>query len=244
MEIAAQFSAVALEQEPAPKSFHSPAEPRRRLSINPDAMFPRLLSRNKPERDAAFKSFGMEFSASTGPEDIRLFAVNLDSDAELERVLLVKSVSNLEATVMKRGTDGWWEVGHFSCCSLNGGINDPFLELRQTVSYGVNDIIIHAGGSQGLGVAERRLMVFRLWRGTLYKALDIVESANNLGGSEDIRTSYPDTSLFSEPRVITVHRSKETRGRKGPPVCELYRWDADKFAFLRMPPDREHCGSK
>ena len=202
-----------------------------------------LLSRDPAKRNEAFDTFGLPFIATRDPQDIRLFAVNMDSHPDLERVVIATSDLDVEAAVLRRDNDVWWELGHFVCCGPGARSSLPFLELRQTVSYGTNDIIVHAGGSQGSGVGELRLMIFRVWNSKLYKVLDIVESAYNFSQSEETRISYPDTGDSGEPRILTVHRTKEIRGRRTS-LCELYRWDAGKFTFLRTAPDRKRCSSR
>lgn len=157
--------------------------------------------------------------------------------------MIASSDLNIEATVVKRQDGVWWELGHFACCGPGSGQNDPFVELRQTVWHGTNDVILHAGGSFGTGVAERRLLIYRAWRGKLYKVFDIVESAYNLSGSEEIRISYPDTNSYSSPRVITVHRTKRNQSRRTT-TCELFRWDAETFAFVRTAPQADLCAAR
>ena len=243
MQASAQDAAVGVEQEPSPKFLTSAAESRHSLSSSPDSMFPGLLSRDGTEKEAAFNSLGLEFIFRRDPQDIRLFALNIDSDAELERVVIAASNLDVEAIVLKRENNLWWELGHFVCCGPGSGPNEPFVELRQTVWFGTNDIIVHAGGVFGTGVAERRLLIYRAWRGKLYKVFDTVESAYNLSGSEQIRISYPDTNSHSSPRVIVVHRTKEIRSRRRT-TCELFRWDAGQFAFVPTAPQPGLCAAR
>jgi len=82
----------------------------------------------------AFDTFGLPFIATRDPQDIRLFAVNIDSHPDLERIVVATSDLDVEAAVLRRDNDVWWELGNFVCCGPGSQPNLPFLESRQTVS--------------------------------------------------------------------------------------------------------------
>ena len=129
-----QCAAAVQEKEPGPtRSPRAGAGSRRRLSVDPDSLLPRLLSRDARERLAAFHSVGLDFIAERGPQDIRLFALNIDADSDIERVLIVKAILDTAAVVLKKDKDAWWELGRFMCCGPGSRPVDPFIELWQTV---------------------------------------------------------------------------------------------------------------
>lgn len=236
---------AAIPKEPGPKSPQFAAEPRRKLAIDPDTLLPRLLSPEARERADAFTRAGLEIMGDQEPQEVRLLALNIDSDPDLERVLIVKGLGgmiSMGAAVYKKENGVWWQLGGFFCCGPGSQPNDPFIEMRQIVRYGTNDIVIHAGGSQGTSAGAWQLMVFRVWKGSLYKVLDIVESAYNFAGPEQTRVSYPNTEHSSAPPVISVHRTKEVRNRRSS-TCTQYRWDADRFAFVVLASSRGSCNT-
>ncbi len=142
VDISAQ--SLATEQEPAPKSSPAKPEARSALSIDPDALFPHLLSGDSSTRRAAFERFGMDRIAEQNPQDIRLLALNIDSDRDLERIVIANSDLQTEVIVLKREGGIWWKLSHFVCCGFGST-----LELRSTVWPGTNDIILHSEGGTG-----------------------------------------------------------------------------------------------
>ncbi|MBL8210939.1 MAG: hypothetical protein JNK87_09520 [Bryobacterales bacterium] len=234
---------VVAEREGTPsKAPQLPAEPRHSLSLDPDQVLPRLLSTDAAIRSAAFRSLGMEYIADWTPTDVRILAVNLDADDELERVVTARSGTNAEAVALDRQEGAWWSVGQWACCGPRATYIEPFLEVRQLVWHGTNDIIVHAGGATGTGVGEQRLSAYRLWNGTLYKVLDILEWAYNWSESEQASVEYPvmEDMDSSKPRIITVRRVKG-QGRRSRVVCERYQWDAKGFLFRPLPAGRGGC---
>jgi len=178
--------------------------------------------------------------AERGPKEARLFAVNVDSDADFERVLIVTSNLDAGAVLFKKENGIWWQLGSFTRCASGSQLPDPFVELRQIVWYGTNDLIVHAPGPHGTGVGELRLKIYRVWKGRLYKVFDVVEWAYNLSASESSRITYPGTDSYTSPRVIVVRRSQETQNRRKA-TCIPYLWDANRFFFVQIPPAQGLC---
>ncbi len=210
----AQFVGIATEPEPAPREFPASSAPRRKLEGDFDGWLASLLAPEAGRRNEALRRLGMEFVGEPSIADVRVFAVNLDADADLERVVQVSGGLDGEVTVWKKEEGAWWNLAHFVCRGPGGRAADPLLELRPVVRYGTNDLILHAGGSQGTGVGERRLQIYRLWGGRAYRVLDLIESAYNMSGWEETRIRYPDPDSTESPAVIVLQREKEFRGRR------------------------------
>jgi hypothetical protein len=245
LNLASGQSVFVAEREPLPdKPPQSAPEQRRRLSVDPDAVFTKLVARDAGQVSEALDSLGMSWLSGSEPTDVRFLAVKLDADPDLERVLIVKTGAGRAAASVFKKLDGvWWELGSFGCCAIGGTNPDPFVELRDTVWPGTKDIVAHQGGAQGTGVGEWRLLIYRVWKGQLYKVFDIVESAYNLVESESSQIAYPDTDSYTAPRIIIVDRTTEREHRRAP-TCIKYRWDPDRFAFLRASTRRGSCGSE
>lgn len=230
---------ISVEIEPQPnRPPQSTPEPRRKLAVNPDSLFPLIVSEDPSQRSKALEVLGMSWMGEMQPTDARLLAVNLDSDQDLERVLIMKSNLNAAVVVLKNEKGTWWELGSFFCCGPSGRVQEPFVELRQTVWHGTNDLIVHAVGAHGTGVGEGRLMIYRVWKGNLYKVLDISEWEYNMRDSETSRIFFPDMESHASPQVITVIKDSQKR-RKA--TCIPYRWEVKKFAFVQIPPSPKFC---
>lgn len=237
----AQHLAVVAPREPLPnKSPQSAAVPRRLLDADPDALFSQLVSADPKRQQQALAKFEIS-SRGVGPaQDVRYFAVNLDADEQLERVLIVRHNSDATALVLKKQDDVWWGVGSFMCCAPGGRTPEEILDLKQSVWYGTNDIVIRNGGSQGTGVGERRIQVYRMFEGKLYKVFDIVKDAYNMAGSESSHVIFPDANSSEWPRVIAVQRTEESKGRRKQ-TCVHYVWNSEHFIFAPTRPRQGNC---
>jgi hypothetical protein len=219
------------------------AEERRKLFLDPDTMYTRLISKDDRLKRETVKGLGESWLAERDFTDVRLFAVNLDADRDLERVLMFRSGGLDGAAVIAKQEDGvWWELGSFRCCGPGGSPRvEPFIELRETVWYGTKDIVVHLGGPQGTGVGERDVSIYRVLRGRLYKVLQIVEWTYNLAGEETSRIDYPDVGSSVGPSVIAVKKTKQVGSRRTV-QCTPYQWDRARFAFVQIAPTRLLCG--
>ena len=230
---------VTPEREPDPPN--SPAtrpEPRRRLNVDPEKLMAQLASRKEDDRQSALRELGVTGPPGLTIREVTVSAANLDTDGDLERVLVVKTLSVSHASILKRESDTWWQVGSFACC-LSRSV-EPFVELRETVWPGTKDILIHRMSAQGTGVGSGDLQIYRMWRGRLYKVFDIVESSYDFAHTVTTQIHYPDEESNSSPRRIVVHRSVEANSRKRS-ECLPYQWDASKFAFLQIPASKSLC---
>lgn len=187
----------------------------------------------------------MEYIADRKPTDVRIVAINLDADEELERVVVARAGMDVEAVVLQEEDGVWWSLGQWMCCGPKAVDVDPFLEIRQLVWHGTNDILVHIPTMWGTGVGERRLWVYRLRNGTLYRVLDIVEGGHNWSESEQARVEYPDAATMgaTEPQMLTVCRVK-SQSRRSRGVRERYRWDAKEFVYRRLPGGGTGCQAR
>lgn len=216
---------VTLEPEPLPsKAPHAAPERRRKLAVDPDTLLSQLLSKDIRQRRSALDQLDMSWLGESGVSDVRLIAVNLDADPDLERVLIVRGNRDA-ASILKEMSGAWWEIGAF----LHQG-HHAFLEVETTVWPGTNDVIVRSGGSQGTGVGEVDLSIYRIWHGRLYRVLQIVENAYNFTGSVESTVTYPVLPTSGAPAII-VHQTNQT-GQRRDSKCLAYRWDLERFAFV------------
>src|SRR5205085_1865481 len=135
--------------------------------------------------------------------------------------------------LVAKNVDGiWWRLGEFVWGGPGLPYVEQFIELKQTVRYGTTDLIVRSGGPQGSGVGERKLSVYRVLTGHLYRVLQIVESAYNFAGEESSRVVYPDVNSLTGTATIVVNRTKQV-GQRRTSQCIPFRWDAAQFAFLQ-----------
>ncbi len=160
------------------------ALPAAQARLDPDSALALLDSRDSAQIQSALERLGLAPYSSLPPRAVVLSAVNLDQDRDLERVLQIDMGTSAAAVVFKKREEGWWQIGVFGCCEARAGVARPFVELRETVWPGTTDLVVHAGGSQGTGVGQMTLGIYRMWQGRLYPVLDVVESAWNWAGSE------------------------------------------------------------
>ncbi|MBS1830354.1 MAG: hypothetical protein JST93_33945 [Acidobacteria bacterium] len=242
-EASGQYPSVRLEAEPVPK-----AKPkgqmmgRRRIVGDPDRTFPELLASIGSSRKHTFESVGLDYMAERNAVDIRLMAVNLDADEDLERVLIASGPDASQVAVLKKQAGEWWSLGAFSCCQPGTHAPETFLELRQMVWYGTNDIVLHTGGRYGSGIGEHRMRIFRVWNSHLYQVFDIKESAYNWSTSEEAQVTFPSAGAGPHDEVVILVRRTKSDGRRRTSSCELHRWDASQFVFVPIPPSAKLCG--
>lgn len=234
------FASCALAQTP----FVAPSE----AAIDPDQIYSRILSGSDAERQAAYAAMGFPlgsdgkpFGTDGAPLDVRLLAVNLDEDPALERVLIARTLFVQSVAIFDLPNAHWMLVGTFLCCGVNAPSDrEPFLELKQTVRHGVNDVVVHGGGSAGPGIARWSLSVFRLRDGRLYQVFDSVETAHSLTNEEHATFRYPDLGQSSAPPRIQVQREKRT-GQRKTISCAIHSWNTKQFAFVAGPANPGPC---
>lgn len=240
-------------------------ESRRKIFAEPTAILQKILSTSEERRRLGFRQLGIDpeklRSRTAEVDDARLLAVNLDSDQDLEAILIYTIEPDTTGAVLDKASDGWWEVGRFSNWWHGSSLwADRLIELREIVSYGGRDIVVRTRNG-GTGGAETDLAIYRLRAGRLYRTFHTTEQS-------EYDTSGPGVSgdwyverhelLYPEPdsagnRFLVVFHTRATLA-PGPPsesrapcapkalACTVYRWHAEKFTFLRdEPSDSSYC---
>jgi hypothetical protein len=233
--VSAQFAAVALDGEPAPQRLPAPFAEPRVAKIDPDEIYRNIVSGTLEQCKAAYLEIGFVDWSSDEALDVKLMAVNLDEDPALERVLMARNIQFQSVAIFDWGGAQWKFVGSFLCCGRNASSDrNPFVELRQTVWYGVNDLVVHTGGSMGTGVGESRVSVYRMRGGRLYQVFDNIEDAYNWTSEDQATFRYPDIGR------IQVQRVKRSGQRKAI-TCTMHSWDSKQFVFVAGPAKPGPC---
>lgn len=199
---------------------------RAKLSATPEVLFAALNSTDEARIKEAATALGWEWLADRIYGDIALHAVNLDADPGTERILTLENA----AAVLKQEGDSWWLVGSFSCCGPSGHAAEPFAEWKELVWPGTQDLIIHAGGSQGTGVGQTNYQVYRLLRGHMYLVFEIDENTYNWRETIDTKV------LPVSPGKLATRR---TRGKAT--TCANWTWNPMKFRFEQTTPRPASC---
>ena len=237
----AQYISVEVRREPlSSKPPQAAPEPRVKRALSPDALFAMFASNDEVQHNAAIDHIGIGWPMTHNPVDVRLFAVNIDTDDDLERVLISRGHGDAVAIVAKKEAGEWWELGGFLCCGPSGGALD--IELKETVWFGTKDIVVHSGGAQGTGIGAHSLRIYRVLGGHMYKVLDVVEEAYNWAESQSARVRYPDLDSH-EPAVILVETTKQAGARRTT-TCTRHSWDAARFAFVASRPTPGACPAR
>jgi hypothetical protein len=249
-EVAFNASGQSLTIAPMPQERignpTSKPEPRRLVTTDPVSLYRQLLSTSLEDRNSALRLLtGEEMDASNSVE-ARLNAVNLDSDNDLEYVLVITPhfPSHTIALVFDKIGGSWWVVGDFSYW-WHWDVNEAerFIELREIVRYGRKEIIVRDWGG-GTGVAETGLSIYRMQNGSLYRVFRISEDGFHfiygVGTSEyEHRTlEYPDHDWNAPALLVTRHLKRIEPAQEGAPVrvsrdCSVFEWDAAAFVFVK-----------
>src|ERR1035437_2458644 len=98
---------VIQNREPLPdkRPVASPVE-RRKLAVDPETLFSKLVSKQPRQIRESAEALGLSWLADLEPTEVKLFAVNLDSDQDLERVLAVTGSLRTSALILKKGLVG------------------------------------------------------------------------------------------------------------------------------------------
>lgn len=216
-------------------------EPHHRVSGEPDVILQKLLGPTALEWREALEELGVDVKDPKLhiPEtsDARLLRVNLDTDKELEAILIY--TDNRPAThalILKKEKDGWWQVGDFHYWwHWNSEQAEHLIELREIVWPGRKDVIVRRvnGGS---GATATDLSIYRMYGGRLYRVFETNENNENMATAEHSDLSYYDADSAEQPSIV-VHRIKprlsaETATRPKQSGCTGYAWNASKFAFV------------
>jgi hypothetical protein len=210
--------------------------PRRLMGVDPLTLYRDLMSSSKDERTRTLRRLGDNFSEIEQPEDTRLYALNLDSDPDLEYVLEAKvAFAATIAWVFKKGPEGWWMVGTFNY-SWHWDPNqaERFIEFREIVTYGRKEIIVRDTGG-GTGLAETRLAIYRMNNGFLYRVFETTEDRfSNVIGTGMTEYEHRDIEYLEAGLIVRLRKHLEDGpDHKKPEIrtCSAFTWDAVSFRF-------------
>jgi hypothetical protein len=163
-----------------------------------------------------------------GATAIRLQRIQLDSDEQLEAVVQYELAdSGVHAIVLDSRGSEWREVGKFnSWWNFTKPDAERFLEFRETVQKGVQDILVRTrtGGTEESRTA---LELHRLKEGVLVNVLTVTESSTAMEHpSGDVFTTI--TTLSYAPGRITAKSIRNPGNRQ---TCVTYLWSASLFRF-------------
>lgn len=186
-------------------------------------------------------------------DEVRLFAVNLDEDDALERVLVSKRDPDEHASVYDFDGKSWWQVGEF----FSGGGSD-LVELKGATNWSRTDLVVRVYG-HGSGFFSTELSIYKMLGTRLYRVFRTTEADNydtsgpGKAGEWHVERRNVIFPVRDEARgsVLIVHRTDAVDPDLDAPcrprsvACSVYRWDRDEFRFLRdLEADARHCDKK
>lgn len=256
--------AVRGSEAPEPKPAVRP-EPRRSVSADPMTIARNLLSRSPQSRAEGFRQLA-DSPNDREPEieDLRLLFLNLDSDSELESILMYTLETMREARVLVLDKSGnrWFCVGDFrNWHLLDSQEVERMLQLKDVVQSGANDVLIRLAPS-GTDIAIwMELQIYRMRSGRLYRVFETTEEMEGRtagpgkGGPwmNERRTVYFPEQSYNAARYIVVHHTKVILGDQELLTranitmdsrslgCVAYRWDAHTFRFVPDKAATPHC---
>ncbi len=239
-----QYLGLKPEVEPLANPAAKP-EAHHRIQSDPLTLLRNLLGSSTDERRRAYRALRWDQDDETSPPaDVRLYATNLDSDSDLEYILMIRGTSEAAAYVFDKDSEGWWQIGQFYCswhCVADQA--ERLIELREIVWYGRKDIIVREQGG-GTGLAETTLSIYRMYDGRLYHIFQTVEDRYDapIGGSGTVtqhrQFEFPESDPNSGKFLVVHYRklSEPDTGNGNGKVrethsCTVYRWDAARFTF-------------
>jgi hypothetical protein len=223
----------------------SKPEPRRLIATDPISLYRRLLSTSLQDRKDAFRMLAHDEIDADDPVEARLYAVNLDSDSDLEYILVATGhfPPRTFASVFDRAGESWWVIGDFSYW-WHWGANEAeqLIGLREIVRNGRKEITVR-DWSGGTGVTETWLSIYRMQNGYLYRVFRTLEDGFHFivgaGTSEyEHRTlEYPDHDWNAPALLVARHLKRTEPSRKGLAFrlsrnCSVFRWDSASFSFV------------
>ena len=224
---------------------NSKPEPRRLIATDPVSLYHRLLSTSFEDRKNAFRLLAHEEIDAGDPVEARLYAVNLDSDSDLEYILVATghSLPRTIAIVFDKTGEVWWVVGDFSYWwHWEANKAEQLIELREIVHYGRKEIIVRDWGG-GTGIAETWLSIYAMHNGSLYRIFRTLEDRFRFvvgAGTPEYehRTlEYPDHDANSPALLVARHLKRIEPAQKGVAIranrdCSVFRWDPAAFIFV------------
>jgi hypothetical protein len=163
-----------------------------------------------------------------GATAIQLHRMQLDADPALEAVIQYElPEKGVHAVVLDQRGSEWREAGRYnSWWNFTKSDASRFLEFRQTVGPGVNDILVRtrSGGTED---ARTTLEIARLKDGAMITVLSIKEHETAMEHpSGDVFTT--EARIEYAPGAITVRSTKKPGSTN---TCQLYRWNAAAYRF-------------
>ena len=239
-----QSPSITMPQERIGNPASKP-EPRRLITTDPISLYRRLLSTSFEDGKDAFRLLAHEEMDAGDPVEGRLSAVNLDSDSDLEYILVATGhfPPRTIAVVFDKTGGSWWVVGDFSYW-WHWGANEAeqFIELREIVHDGRKEIIVRDWGGV-TGAAETCLSIYRMNSGSLYRIFRALEDGFHFivgaGTSEyEYRIlEYPDHDWNAPALLVARHLKRIGPAQKGVAIrvsrdCSVFRWDPSAFVFV------------
>jgi hypothetical protein len=243
LTVSGQSFRIAAPQEIIANPTSKP-EPRRLIATDPISLYQRLLSNSFKDRKDVFRLLSHEEMATSDRIEARLYAVNLDSDSDLEYVLVATGDFSTIALVFDKIGTSWYAVGNFSYgYHWDANEAERLIELREIVQYGRKDIIVRDRGG-GTGIAETVLSIYRMHNGSLYRVFRTLEdgfhAAVGVGTAEyEHRTlEYPDHDPYTPALLVARHVKRVEPAQEGAVVrvsrdCSVFEWDAAGFVFVK-----------
>ncbi|MBY0502331.1 MAG: hypothetical protein K2X03_00375 [Bryobacteraceae bacterium] len=229
-------------QEPLPSRIErAPLEQPRRLPMDPDRVFAAFISPDAAERAKLAEALELDHVGDDTFGDVRQVAVNLDEQPDRERLLIAKGLRGGVAFVLKQRSDGWWCIGTFLSYAPNRSVvPDAWLETKETVFLGTQDIVLRDGGAFGSGIGQHNLAIYRVWQGKLYEVFNVIEHAYTLPIAPEDERAIVQLTDFGE---ILVDQTRTAAGRTKR-LCTPYRWDVAQFSFVAQRPNGTRCPAK
>ncbi len=217
-------------------------EPRRLINSDPISLYRRLVSPSPEDRGEALRLLGHKEIDASESLTARLYAVHLDSRADLQYILIATGQPARSIAMVFQGKrQEWWAIGDFTYWyHWDANEAERFVELREIVWSGRKEIIVrdHEGGT---GMAETTLSIYRMQDGRLYRVFRTLEdgydSHQGISEYEHRTLEYPEHD-WNAPAFLVVRYVKRTEPAEGGrPVrvtrkCSVFRWDAAGFAFV------------
>lgn len=207
-------------------------------TISPTGIY-KALQGSENERKSAFRSLGIDGDLPI--ESVKLFAIQMDSDPELEQVLEVDTISSRLIRVYDNVDGGWREVGQVNLLPSSELSGITFHEVVEAKS---NDLVLSApGGGCGGGYCATGLSVWHLQAGQLVQVFATNESVDTVCFRESTSVMLPDAER-SERGYLVVRTSRESmvplapicgKPERAMRTCSAYRWDAGKGSFVADP---------
>lgn len=170
----------------------------------------------------------VEQARKDGATDIRIHRIQLDEDPQLEVVIqFIIPGREVVGRVLDQHGDGWRQAGEFnSWWNFEPADAKRFLEFRETVASGINDIVVRTRGG-GTEVSGTELSVYRLRKGVLVNVFSVKEQETSM--------EHPSGKVFETTARLTFTSGRieiiTTRDPGNKKTCATYLWNEARFRF-------------